>query len=176
MGGRPRRAWAPFRRASQSVNKTARNCNYEGGATSGMLDHRRSSRRGANPFPTLPPAGSPSPLQLHQGGPSLAYGRAHLLAAPGVQRCHIARLSSQRHTRERKKAMEDRLRLALLVMTACALASCATAPQSQSVNARAVCEKMTRDSASSPDLVSPDFFKQCMIARGFGSDANPTKD
>jgi hypothetical protein len=53
------------------------------------------------------------------------------------------------------------VRLALLVMTD---------PPRQSVDARAICEQMTRDSASSPALVSPDFFKQCMIARGASPD------
>ena len=64
------------------------------------------------------------------------------------------------------------VRLALLVMTASVLASCATDPPRQSVDARAICEQMTRDSASSPALVSPDFFKQCMIARGASQTAS----
>jgi hypothetical protein len=137
----------------------------------------RPSGRGADPSRRCPPAGSPCLLKLHQGGNQfLRLPRPPSRRATGPKMPHRFAFLRNGYAGEREKgdrsAMKDRLRIALLVMTASGLAGCATAPQPQSVNARAVCEQMTRDSASSPELVSPDFFKQCMIARG----ANPTKD
>jgi hypothetical protein len=60
------------------------------------------------------------------------------------------------------------LRTILLLMTG-ALASCATGPSAQLLNARAMCQQLAQASASSPELISDAYFDQCMIARGYRS-------
>jgi hypothetical protein len=53
------------------------------------------------------------------------------------------------------------------LLLSCILAGCATAaPPLASVDVRALCQEMTQASASSPELISKDYFAQCMIAHG----------
>jgi hypothetical protein len=66
-------------------------------------------------------------------------------------------------------------RIVLLVSSG-ALASCATRPAPQpGLDARALCQQLTQASASSPALISKDYFDNCMIAHGSGSQIGPTK-
>ncbi len=65
------------------------------------------------------------------------------------------------------------LRTILLLMTG-ALASCATGPSAQLLDARAICQQLAQASASSPELISAAYFDQCMIARGYRSQTGPT--
>jgi hypothetical protein len=50
----------------------------------------------------------------------------------------------------------------LWVLAACATGSTPTA----SVDVRALCEEMTKASASSPERIDKDYFPNCMIAHG----------
>jgi hypothetical protein len=58
------------------------------------------------------------------------------------------------------------------------LAGCATSPPksapSASVDVRALCEQLTKASASSPELVDKNYFSQCMIAHGAGPETGQT--
>jgi hypothetical protein len=61
--------------------------------------------------------------------------------------------------------------LVVLIIIASALSGCATNRPSQSVDARATCEQLTKDSASSPELVDKNYFAQCMIAHSASAPA-----
>ncbi len=63
----------------------------------------------------------------------------------------------------------------ILLLTAGALAGCATGPSAKSPDARAICQQLAQASASSPELVSSDYVDQCMIARGYGPQISPAK-
>jgi hypothetical protein len=57
-----------------------------------------------------------------------------------------------------------------------ALAGCATSPTSttsptSSLDVRATCQELTQASGSKPELISKDYFANCMITHGHG--ANP---
>jgi hypothetical protein len=41
---------------------------------------------------------------------------------------------------------------------------------------RALCEELTRASASSPERIDKNYFSQCMIAHGASAEAGQTKD
>jgi hypothetical protein len=68
--------------------------------------------------------------------------------------------------------MGTAVRIILLVLSG-ALASCATKPQS--LDARALCQQLAQASASSPELISKDYFNGCMIAHSSGPQIGPTK-
>ena len=55
------------------------------------------------------------------------------------------------------------------------LTGCATATSPPSLDVRALCQELTQASASSPELVSKDYFAQCMIAHGAGAQAEQPK-
>jgi hypothetical protein len=56
------------------------------------------------------------------------------------------------------------------------LAGCATASSpSASVDVRALCEELTKASASSPERIDKNYFSQCMIAHGASAEAGQTK-
>jgi hypothetical protein len=59
------------------------------------------------------------------------------------------------------------IRIVLLMLSG-ALAGCATSPTSptSSLDVRAVCHELTQASASSLELISKDYFANCMIAHG----------
>jgi hypothetical protein len=55
------------------------------------------------------------------------------------------------------------------------LAGCAAAsPPLASVDVGALCQELTRASASSPELIDKNYFAQCMIAHGAGAEAGHT--
>jgi hypothetical protein len=56
----------------------------------------------------------------------------------------------------------------VLLMLSGALAGCATgsSPPMSSLDVRATCQELTQASASSPELISKDYFANCMIAHG----------
>ena len=54
----------------------------------------------------------------------------------------------------------------LLVLSAL-LASCATGPSPQWLDARALCQQQGQASASSPELAHGNYADQCMIAHGY---------
>jgi hypothetical protein len=58
-------------------------------------------------------------------------------------------------------------------LLSCILAGCAStsSPPLSSVEATALCKELTQASASKPELISKDYFANCMIAHGHG--ANP---
>jgi hypothetical protein len=56
------------------------------------------------------------------------------------------------------------------------LAGCATAnPPMASVDVRALCEELTKASASSPERIDKDYFPQCMIAHGASPETGQAK-
>jgi hypothetical protein len=57
------------------------------------------------------------------------------------------------------------------------LAGCATAssPPTSSLDVRATCQELTQASASSPELMSKDYFANCMIAHGASAQIGQTK-
>ena len=54
------------------------------------------------------------------------------------------------------------------------LAGCATASP-PSVDVRALCQELTQASAGSPELIDKNYFSQCMIAHGAGTQAGQPK-
>jgi hypothetical protein len=71
--------------------------------------------------------------------------------------------------------MAANIRITLLLMTG-ALASCASGPTAQLLDARALCQQLAHASASSPELVSDAYADQCMIAHGYRSQTSPTEN
>jgi hypothetical protein len=56
------------------------------------------------------------------------------------------------------------------------LAGCATAkPPVASVDVGALCEELTKASASSPERIDKNYFSQCMIAHGASAEAGQAK-
>jgi hypothetical protein len=72
----------------------------------------------------------------------------------------------------RTPAMKAVIRNVLLMLSG-ALAGCAISPTAptSSLDVRATCQELTQASASKPELISKDYFANCMIAHGHG--ANP---
>jgi hypothetical protein len=62
--------------------------------------------------------------------------------------------------------------IVLLVLSG-ALASCATRPPPQSLDARALCHQLAEASASSPELISKDYFNSCMLTHSSGAAKSP---
>jgi hypothetical protein len=89
----------------------------------------------------------------------------------------LAAHSLKLHTIEpRGSATTGRMiRVALLLLSGL-LAGCATASSpTASVDVRALCEELTRASASSPERIDKNYFSQCMIAHGASAEAGQTK-
>jgi hypothetical protein len=70
--------------------------------------------------------------------------------------------------------MGSAARIVLLVLAG-ALASCATKPVPQPLDARVLCQQLAQASASSQELISKDYFNSCVAAHSSGSENGPTK-
>jgi hypothetical protein len=70
--------------------------------------------------------------------------------------------------------MEAAIRIVLLMLSG-AVASCATAPSPPTLDVRAICQELTQASASSPELISKDYFAQCLIAHGASAQTGQPK-
>jgi hypothetical protein len=67
-------------------------------------------------------------------------------------------------------------RIVLLLLSR-ALAGCASSPTppTASLDVRALCQELTKASASSLELIDKNYFAQCMIAHGAGAPDGQTK-